>query len=120
MSDDLEALKAELEIEKAKLKALQDQINPPPRQPYVYQPVDYTANAKMPASALKAMVDASSSYISDLRADARRPNPVNPPTPPQPQPQVRRSTGWRDEVPLGPPNTVIDWLMRRMQRTGQN
>jgi hypothetical protein len=30
---ELEKLKAELEIEKGKLKALQDQINPPPREP---------------------------------------------------------------------------------------
>jgi hypothetical protein len=104
---ELEKLKAELEIEKAKLKALQDQINPPPHPPS-RGPIDYTAGMSMPRNAMEAMVDASRSYISDLRADARKPNPMRASSSPvastpsaQPQPQ-RRGTGWRDEVPLGP------------------
>jgi hypothetical protein len=105
---ELEKLRAELEIEKAKLKALQDQINPPPREPS-RGPIDYTEGMTMPRNAMEAMVDASRSYIADLRADARKPNPIQASTSPiasspsaQSQPQ-RRGTGWRDEAPLGPP-----------------
>ena len=105
---ELEKLKAELEIEKGKLKALQDQINPPPREPS-RGPIDYTEGMTMPRNAMEAMVDASRSYMADLRADARKPNPIQASSSPitsspstQSQPQ-RRGTGWRDEVPLGPP-----------------
>jgi hypothetical protein len=117
---ELEKLKAELEIEKAKLKALQDQINPPPREPY-QAPIDYTQGMSMPKSALEAMVDASRSYIADIRADARKPNPVtqassSPLTTStssaQSQPQ-KRGTGWIEERPLeSPPGLkIIDAMM---------
>ena len=55
MYDKLEKLEAELEIEKAKLKALQDQINPPPRPQYDPPPRDYTEGMSMPRSAMQAM-----------------------------------------------------------------
>jgi hypothetical protein len=106
----VEALRAELEIEKAKLKALQDQVNPPPRQPSTWQPIDRTAGMSMPANAMKAMVDAlPSSFFSDLRGDARRPNPVTEAssstvtgTPSAQSQPTQRGSGWRNEVPLGP------------------
>jgi hypothetical protein len=105
---ELEKLRAELEIEKAKLKALQDQINPPPREPY-QAPIDYTAGMSMPRSALEAMVDSSRSYMADLRADARRPNPVTAGSSPvststsSPQSQPQRKVGWIEPRPLESP-----------------
>jgi hypothetical protein len=75
----LEALRAELEIEKAKLKAPQDQLNPPPRQPSTFPRYDPTEGMSMPRSAMKAMIDAvPDALINELRGDARRPNPMKP------------------------------------------
>ena len=100
----LEALKAELEIQKAQLKKLQDQINPPKSEPFQMPRFDPTEGMKMPRSAMEAMVNAlPASFYSDLRADAMKPNPVTGGANPGPQPQVKRGSGWRDEVPLGPP-----------------
>ena len=107
----VEALRAELELQKAELKKLRDQVNPPPREPYVHQPPDYTAGMSMGRSAMQAMIDAvPESLMAELRADARRPNPITqasssplsttPSTQSQP---TQRGTGWRDEIPLGPP-----------------
>ena len=109
--ENLEALRAELELQKKKLKDLEAKVNPPPREPYVHQPPDYTAGMSMPRSAMQAMIDAvPESLMAELRADARRPNPITqasssplsttPSTQSQP---TQRGTGWRDEIPLGPP-----------------
>ena len=109
--ENLEALRAELELQKKKLKDLEAKVNPPPREPYVHQPPDYTAGMSMPRSAMQAMIDAvPESVMAELRADARRPNPITqasssplsttPSTQSQP---TQRGTGWRDEIPLGPP-----------------
>jgi len=64
----------------------------------------------MPRSAMQAMIDAvPSSLMSDLRADALKPNPVTGGAAPQPQ-QTQRGSGWIDERPLGPPPgiSIID------------
>jgi hypothetical protein len=101
---------SEIEDLKKELKALKDQINPPPREPFHMPRFDPTEGMSMPRSAMQAMVDASSSYMADLRADARKPNPVTASQSPlssssssQPTSQVQRGTGYRDAVPLGPP-----------------
>jgi hypothetical protein len=108
--EQLEELKAQLEIEKAKLKALQDQINPPPRPQYDPPPRDYTAGMSMPKSAMQAMIDAvPASVMADIRGDARRPNPVQASSSPltssssahEPQPQ--RKGGWVEPRPLESP-----------------
>ena len=112
MSDEekgVEALRAELELHKAELKKLRDQINPPKSEPYVMPRFDPTEGMSMPRNAMQAMVDASSSYMADIRSDARKPNPVTEASSstvrgtPAAQPQRRNTGGWRDEVPLGPP-----------------
>jgi hypothetical protein len=122
----VEALRAELELQKAELKKLRDQVNPPPRPPYVHQPPDYTAGMSMGPSAMKAMIDAlPASFYADLRADARKPNPVTqasssplsttPSTQPQP---TQRGTGWREEAPLGPPPGIkyVDELVDQQDK----
>ena len=97
MSDELDSLKAENDALRNRLEKLEERVNPPPRPPSTHQPIDYTANASMPASAMKAMIDAlPSSFMSDLRADALKPNPVTQGPNPQPA-QVKRGSGWVSE-----------------------
>jgi hypothetical protein len=104
MSEEEKALRLEFELQKAELKKLRDQVNPPPREPSTRGPIDYTQGMSMPRSAMQALVDAvPESVMHGIRADAMKPNSVTGGPNPQPQPQVRRSTGWRDEAPLGPP-----------------
>jgi len=103
----VEALRAELELQKAELKKLRDQVNPPPRPAYVHQPPDYTAGMSMPRSAMQAMIDAvPESVMRELRADARKPNPVTQASSSpistsssaqEPQPPRERGTGWVPE-----------------------
>jgi hypothetical protein len=97
----LKAQNAELADRIAKLEAAAK-----PAEPFKSDwrgPIDYTQGMSMPRSAMQAMADAlPSSFYADLRADARKANPITGGPNPQPQPQVRRGTGWRDEVPLGP------------------
>jgi hypothetical protein len=99
-------LKAENDALKDRLAKLEEQVNPPPRKQSYSAPYDYTQGASMPASALKAMVDAiPSSVMRGIVADARKPNPVTGgpnPQPTNPQPQ-QRGSGWRDEVPISSP-----------------
>jgi hypothetical protein len=89
---------------RARITQLENQINPPPRPP-TRPPHDYSANLSMPKSALRAMTEAvPERLMSELRADARCPNPVTGHTPtPQPTGPTKRSTGWIDEVPLQSP-----------------
>ncbi|MGC2822981.1 MAG: hypothetical protein WA322_01845 [Pseudolabrys sp.] len=94
---------SEIEDLKKEVKALKDQVNPPPRPPSTRGPIDYTAGMSMPRSAMKAMVDASSSFMSDLRADAMKPNPITGGTNPGPQPQPQRRVGWIEPRPLEVP-----------------
>ena len=105
--ENLEALRAELELQKKKLKDLEAKVNPPPREPYVHQPPDYTAGMSMPRSAMQAMIDAvPESVMRELRADARKPNPVTQASSSpistsssaqEPQPPRARGTGWVPE-----------------------
>jgi len=100
-----------VEALRAELKALQDQINPPPRPPCTHQPIDYTENASMPRAAMLEMIKAvPDALMRDLRLDNRKPNPVTqassspvtstPSTQSQP---VQRGSGWRDAAPLTSP-----------------
>ena len=95
---------SELDDLKNEVKALKDQINPPPRPPSTWQPIDYTANATMPPSAMKEMMKAvPDALMRDLRGDARRPNPVteassSPLSTPSALPTTqKRGTGWVPE-----------------------
>jgi hypothetical protein len=89
---------SELDDLKKQVAQLKDQINPPPRQPSTHQPIDYTANASMPPSAMKAMVDAvPDAVMKGIRGDAQKPNPVTGYANPQPTNQVQRGTGWVSE-----------------------
>ena len=73
----VEALRAELELHKAELKKLEDQVNPPPSEPFVMPRFDPTEGMSMPRNAMQAMIDAvPESLMKELRADARKPNPV--------------------------------------------
>ena len=63
---------------------------------------------------MREMVRATSGVMADLRADARRPNPVTEASSstvrgtPAAQSQPQRGTGWRDEIPLSsPPGVAI-------------
>jgi hypothetical protein len=96
-----------------RIAKLEEAAKPPkPSEPFVMPRIDYTEGMTMPRNAMEAMVDASRSYMADLRADARKPNPIQASSSPitsspstQSQPQ-KRGTGWRDEAPLGPPSGV--------------
>ena len=114
--ENLEALRAELELQKKKLKDLEAKVNPPPREPYVHQPPDYTAGMSMPRSAMQAMIDAvPESVMRELRSDARKPNPVTQAssslltTTPSAQSQpTQRGTGWRESAPItSPPGVAL-------------
>jgi hypothetical protein len=97
----------ELEALKKRVEELEKSANPPPRSPSTHQPYDPTANFSMPASAMKAMIDAiPSSVMGDLVADARKPNPITGGPNPQPTSQVQRGSGWLDQRPLEPPPGV--------------
>jgi hypothetical protein len=82
---------------------------PAPFKSEPYQPIDYTSRASLPPSVVREMAAAvDDRLMADLRADARKPNPVTAGTS-QLQPsgsgqgQVERGSGWRDTVKLGPP-----------------
>jgi hypothetical protein len=109
----VEALRAELELQKAALKKLQDQLNPPPREPYVMPRFDYTANASMSPDTMREFGKAAGGGVvmrqneRVLRQKLERIKqefsaPTKPPAAHEPQP-TQRGTGWRDEIPLGPP-----------------
>jgi hypothetical protein len=116
MSDEeksVEALRAENEALRKRMEKLESQVNPKPREPYVHQPVDYTANMSMPRSAMKAMVDGvPESVMYAIRGDARRPNPVQASsstvtsTPAAQQSQPQRKGGWIEPRPLESPPGV--------------
>ena len=107
MSDELDSLKAENDALRNRLEKLEQRVNPPPRQPSTHQPLDYTANASMPASAMKAMVDAvPDAVMKGIRSDAQKPNPVTGYSTPQPTNQVQRGSGWAKTIPVEPPPGV--------------
>ena len=110
MTTELDELKAQNAKLTERIAKLEEAAKPP--EPFVPGPrfqFDPTANASMPANAMKAMIDAvPDTLMRDLRADARKPNPVTQASSspirstPSAQPQWRNTGGWRDEVPLGP------------------
>jgi hypothetical protein len=120
MSEELEKLKAEnakLEERIAKLEKATEPAKPFVPEPY--QPPDYTAGMSMDRSAMQAMIDAiPSSVMSDLRADAFKPNPITGGPNPQPTSQVQRGSGWVDERKLEPPPgiAIMDRMMDEQDR----
>src|SRR6476659_870244 len=101
---------------RARITQLENRINPPPRPPSTHQPMDYTANASMPASAMKAMIDAvPDAVMKGIRADAQKPNPVTGYSTAQPTNQVQRGSGWAKPIPVEPPPgvAIADRLMDR-------
>ena len=108
----VEALRAENDALRKRMEKLEEQVNPKPRPEWVHQPPDYTAGMSMPANALAAMVDCSKSFMADLRADARKPNPIQASqspitsTPSTQSPQPQRQGGWVEPRPLEPPPGV--------------
>ena len=98
---------SEIEDLKKEVQALKDQLNPPPRPPYTHPRFDPTEGMSMPKSAMQAMIDAvPESLMAELRADARKPNPVTGGPNPGPQPQVQRGSGWVEPRPLETPPRV--------------
>jgi hypothetical protein len=98
---------SELDELRKQLEQLKEQVNPPPRQPSTQGPVDYTANASMPPSAMKAMVNAVPDAVMEgIRGDAQKPNPVTGSASPQPTNQVQRGSGWAKPIPVEPPPGV--------------
>src|SRR5262245_14015751 len=98
MSD---ADKAELEALKARVRQLEDGPKPTRQAGPAW---DYTAGMSMPASAVKAMVDAvPTSQVRALVNDFRRgPTPPGGHQPPRPE-TVERGTGWVEPRPLEAP-----------------
>jgi hypothetical protein len=107
MSDELDNLKAENDALRNPVEKLEERVNPPPRKQSYSAPFDYTANASMPASAMKAMVDAvPDAVMKGIRADAQKPNPVTGYSTAQPTTQVQRGSGWAKPIPVEPPPGV--------------
>lgn len=110
----------ELEALRARIAKLEEAAKPP--KPFVPGPriqFDPTEGASMPPSAMKAMVDAlPASFFADLRADARKPNPVTGGPPAPPTPQGPRGSGWVEPRPLeSPPGVhIADRLMDEADR----
>jgi hypothetical protein len=102
--NDLEKLKVENDALKNRLAKLEEQVNPPPRQPSTYQPPDYTAGMSMPPEAIREMVRAiPESVMQGIREDARKQNPVTGGPNPQPQSQpVPRGSAWQEPRPAEP------------------
>jgi hypothetical protein len=115
--DDLKAKNSALEHRLAKLEKAAE-----PSKPFIPMPMprfDPTSGASMPRSAMEAMLGAvPDRLMSELRGDARRPNPISASTSlstqlqSQAQPQ-RRGTGWADPVPLSSPPgvAILDGIM---------
>jgi hypothetical protein len=72
----------------------------------------------MPKSAMRALVDAvPESVMRGVVNDALKPNPITGNTQSQPQTQVKRGTGWRDEAPLSTPYVKeVDRLVDHQDR----
>jgi hypothetical protein len=112
MNEELDELKAENAKLTDRIAKLENQLNPKPLPESNRGPVDYTEGFSMPRNAMEAMA-LSDGLINDLRADSRKANPINPPTPSQPQPTQRFTPNWVDGRPLEPPpgQKYIDAMM---------
>ena len=117
MSKELEEIKARNAELEDRIAKLEEAAKPP--EPFVPGPrfqFDPTANASMPASALKAMVNAvPDALMRELRSDAMKPNPVTGYSTAQPTNQVQRGSGWAKPIPVEPPPgvAIADRLMDR-------
>jgi hypothetical protein len=114
MDEEVEKLKAENDALRKRMEKLEEQVNPPPREPWTHPRYDPTAGMSMPLSAIKAMMDAvPESVMRGLVNDAFKPNPVTGGSSPQPTSQVKRGTGWQEPVPVeSPPGIkIIDAMM---------
>src|SRR5262249_21977152 len=101
------AMTTELESLKARIEQLEAAAKPKePSKSNWPGPREYTDGMSMPASAILDLAKAvPDSLCRALAADARKPNPVTGGAAPQSQ-QVERGSGWRDPVPLGPPEGI--------------
>jgi hypothetical protein len=93
----------ELEELKKRVAELEKAAKPP--EPFVrepWQPIDYTANARMSRSAMQSMIDAVpssvlSEEVTSFNAYTRSSSQ------PQPTSKVQRGSGWVNERPIEPP-----------------
>jgi hypothetical protein len=107
---ELEKLKAQQSELAERIAKLEEAAKPAKPVEYVHQRPDYTAGMTMGRSAMQAMIDAvPESVMADLRADARKPNPIQASQSPvstssaaQSEPQ-KRGTGWIEPRPLESP-----------------
>ena len=110
---------SELDDLKKQVADLKQRIDPPPRQSFTLPRFDPTEGMSMPANALAAMMKAvPDSLMSDLRGDARKPNPITGgATAPQSQP-VQRGSGWATPIPVEPPPgvAILDKIMDSQDR----
>ena len=119
MSEDLTKRIADLERELRELKA---QLPPPPDEPYKpkkpWPKYDPTEGFRMPASAVKAMVD----VVPDMRGIAQEQKQVPAPggfgTTAKPGKAVERGSGWQDPGKLEPPPGVkhVDAIAEHFDR----
>jgi hypothetical protein len=117
MTKELEALQARNAELEDRIEKLEKAAKPP--EPFVsnHKRYDPTEGMTMPKSAMRAMA-LPDGLMNDLRADSRKPNPINPPTPSQPQPKQRATPNWVDERPLEPPPGIehVDRLVSHQDR----
>jgi hypothetical protein len=103
----LRAQTAELAAQVAKLVEAAKPSEPMAREPH--QPLDLTARATMPPQAMRDLVAAvPDRLMSDLRADARKPNPVTQSVAQLTKGggervQIQPGSGWVNPNPLTPP-----------------
>jgi hypothetical protein len=123
MDEELEKLKAENDALRKRMEKLEEQVNPPPRQPSTHPRYDPTEGASMPRSAMLEMMKAvPESVMRGIRADAWRPNPVTSPSSMNPtsneRTETKRGSGWQEATPLGPPSGIAqcDALMDAQDR----
>jgi hypothetical protein len=107
MTTELDELKAENAKLTDRIEKLEKEVNPPPREPSTWQPRDYTENASMERSTMRAMSDAVPNTLqTDLRAFQRSLAALVPPA--QPQAKQRSTPNFVDERPLeSPPGIAI-------------
>jgi hypothetical protein len=105
---EFEALKAEIERQKALLQKLHDQLNPKPFVPMPHQPPDYTggmtAANMMDRATLQAMAAADDprGRSADLQAFQQQQRQRSAPA----EPQRPRGSGWVEPRPIESPPCV--------------
>ena len=100
----VEALRAENEALRKRMEKLEEQVNPKPFKSEYRGPIDYTEGMRMPRNAMQAMIDAvPESLMAELRADARKPNPVT---------QASQSPITSTSSAQSQPNATRQWMGR--------